>query len=159
MRVTDPQQINRILKRRTTNGTTVEEELAVTGRTPSVPVSSLQKKSKHTAVACSDGGELDGRKANKTERAYANILELRKKAGEIRDYKFESVKLRLANNTYYTPDFFVQLANREIEIHEVKGGWVTEDGFLKLKLANEMYPFRFYKCQLIKGDWTITEIK
>ena len=79
---------------------------------------------------------------NKTEDAYAQTLELRKRAGEIAWYRFEGLKLRLADKTFYTPDFAVMLADGQIECHEVKGYWL-EDARAKIKVAAEMYPFRF----------------
>ena len=45
---------------------------------------------------------------NKTELAYSNYLELLKRVGEVIDYKFESIKFRLADKTFYTPDFLVK---------------------------------------------------
>ena len=50
-------------------------------------------------------GRLKTGQMNKTESAYCQHLELRKRAGEIAWYRFEGIKLRLANNTFYTPDF------------------------------------------------------
>ena len=46
---------------------------------------------------------------NKTEKRYADYLEIRKKAGEILEYRFEPFKIRLAASTFYTPDFMVVL--------------------------------------------------
>ena len=42
-------------------------------------------------------------------QTYAQTLELRKAAGEVAWYKFEGLKFRLADNTFYTPDFAVLL--------------------------------------------------
>lgn len=67
-------------------------------------------------------GRLKAGQMNKTETAYAQELELRKRYGEIAWYRFEGIKLRLADNTFYTPDFAVMLANGQLEMHEVKGG-------------------------------------
>lgn len=66
-------------------------------------------------------GRLKAGQMNKTETAYAQELELRKRYGEIARYRFEGIKLRLADNTFYTPDFAVMLANGQLEMHEVKG--------------------------------------
>lgn len=66
-------------------------------------------------------GRLKAGQMNKTETAYAQELELRKRYGEIARYWFEGIKLRLADNTFYTPDFAVMLANGQLEMHEVKG--------------------------------------
>lgn len=161
MRITDPKQLDKLLNRRTSNGTTVQEEIERASKTSPVAVNNqvtCPKPKKRVAVACSDGGTLDGRQANKTERAYANLLELRRRAGEILWYKFEAIKFRLANNTYYTPDFVVLLANLEIEVHEVKGFW-EEDARVKIKVASEMFPFRFFGVQLIDKQWKYEEFK
>ncbi|HHU8883863.1 TPA: DUF1064 domain-containing protein, partial [Escherichia coli] len=48
-------------------------------------------------------GRLKTGQMNKTESAYCQHLELRKRAGEIVWYRFEGIKLRLADNTFYTP--------------------------------------------------------
>ena len=93
---------------------------------------------------------------NKTEKAYADHLEKRKLAGEITCYEFDCLKLRLADKTFYTPDFLVQLANDELEIHEVKGFW-EDDARVKIKVAAAKYPFRFMavkqKPKKAGGGW------
>lgn len=81
-------------------------------------------------------------KMNKTESAYSRVLEMRKAAGEVLWYKFEGLKFRLADNTFYTPDFAVMLVGGQIELHEVKGFW-TDDARAKTKIAADMYPFQF----------------
>jgi hypothetical protein len=83
---------------------------------------------------------------NKTEQAYAGTLELMKAAGEILWYKFEGLKLRLADNTFYTPDFAVMTKDSVIQCHEVKGFW-QDDARAKIKIAADMYPFEFIAIQ------------
>jgi hypothetical protein len=79
---------------------------------------------------------------NKTEAAYdAHLLEL-ERAGEVLWRKFEAVKLRLADNTFYTPDFAVLPRSCVLELHEVKGFW-QDDARVKIKVAAALYPFRF----------------
>ena len=87
-------------------------------------------------------GRLKVGAMNKTEAGYGQHLELLKKAGEVLWYRFEGVKLRLADNTFYTPDFAVMASTGQIELHEVKGYW-EDDARVKIKVAAEMYPFRF----------------
>ncbi|ASL01778.1 DUF1064 domain-containing protein [Xanthomonas citri] len=87
-------------------------------------------------------GRLKVGALNKTEQAYAAHLELLRAAGEVLWFKFEGVKLRLADNTFYTPDFAVMAADGVIEMHEVKGFW-TDDARVKIKVAADQYPFRF----------------
>jgi hypothetical protein len=79
---------------------------------------------------------------NRWEAAYAAELERRKSAGEVLWWRFESVKLRLAAATFYTPDFCVMLADGTLELHEVKGFW-RDDARVKIKVAADMYPIVF----------------
>jgi hypothetical protein len=97
---------------------------------------------------------------NKTEAAYGQHLELRKQAGEVEWYAFEGVKLRLADNTFYTPDYAVMRSDGLLEIHEVKGFW-EDDARVKIKVAAAMFPFAFYGVQVKPkkegGGWKIEE--
>ena len=77
-----------------------------------------QRDSKNRAYA---PGRLKAGAMNKTEQAYESLLKLRQQAGEVLWYKFEGLKFRLADNTFYTPDFVVMLASGQMEAHEVKG--------------------------------------
>lgn len=97
----------------------------------------MQEKNRMFAL-----GRLKAGAMNKTEQAYESLLKLRQQAGEVLWYKFEGLKFRLADNTFYTPDFAVMLASGQIEAHEVKGFW-QDDARAKIKIAADMYPFRF----------------
>ena len=97
-------------------------------------------------------------KQNQTEAKYARKLEQDRLAGRIVRYDFEPVKLRLADMTHLTPDFRVILADGTEEYHEVKGGYVREDGWIKLKLAAELHPYVFKMAQFRKGVWTIRTV-
>ncbi|TMN18518.1 DUF1064 domain-containing protein [Pseudoxanthomonas sp. X-1] len=103
-------------------------------------------------------GRLKAGAMNKTEAAYAASLELRKAAGEVAWYRFEGVKLRLADNTFYTPDFAVMLADGRMQMHEVKGFW-QDDARAKIKIAAEMYPFDFLAVKATAkrdgGGWAV----
>lgn len=88
-------------------------------------------------------GRLKAGTMNATEAEYASVLNAELQAGTVSWFKFEGVKLRLADNTFYTPDFAVMLASGEMQIHEVKGFW-TDDARVKIKVAADLYPFRFY---------------
>lgn len=87
-------------------------------------------------------GRLKTGEMNLTEKAYAAALEQRRIAGEVLWYKFEGIKFRLADNTFYTPDFVVMLACGLIQCHEVKGKW-EDDAKVKVKVAASIYPFDF----------------
>jgi hypothetical protein len=98
---------------------------------------------------------------NKTEQAFADFLEQRRHAGEIFWFKFEGVKLRLADKTFLTVDFFVMNKDCELEAFEVKG-FMVEDANVKLKVAASMYPFKFYivkaRAKRDGGGFSINEI-
>lgn len=87
-------------------------------------------------------GRLKTGEMNKTEAAYDAYLGEQKHAGNILWHKFEAIKLRLADNTFYTSDFAVLANDMILELHEVKGFW-QDDGRVKIKVAAAMYPFRF----------------
>lgn len=87
-------------------------------------------------------GRLKPGAMNKGEAAYAAQLEGLKAAGAVLWYRFEGIKLRLADNTFYTPDFAVLPADLVMECHEVKGFW-QDDARAKIKIAADLYPFRF----------------
>ncbi len=97
---------------------------------------------------------------NKTEAAYADCLEMQKYGGDILWYKFEGIKFRLADNTYYIPDFVVMRNNGMIEVHEVKGFW-QDDAKVKIKVAADLYPFKFIaikaKAKKDGGGWVQEE--
>jgi hypothetical protein len=93
---------------------------------------------------------------NKLESEYGNYLETLKRVGAIVWYKFEAMKLRLANNTFYTPDFMVMKADGQLEAHETKGFW-EDDARVKIKVAASLYPFQFYGITKDKSGWKIEE--
>jgi hypothetical protein len=103
-------------------------------------------------------GRLRVGQMNGTEKNYAQELELQKKAGTLLWYRFEGVKLRLADNTFYTPDFAVMNLDMILEFHEVKGHW-QDDARVKIKVAAEMYPFKFFAMSPIPkksgGGWKV----
>lgn len=104
---------------------------------------------------------------NKTEAAYDAYLGLLLKAGEVDGYKFEGIKLKLADNTFFTPDFLVMAKDGVLEIHDTKGTtkklrasgekgeapWIEEDAKIKLKLAAELFPFRVFAVFKTKEGW------
>jgi hypothetical protein len=97
-------------------------------------------------------GRLKAGAMNQTEAAYAAYLEQLRHAGEVAWFKFEGFKLRLADSTFYTPDFAVLAGSGHLECHEVKGFW-EEDARAKIKIAASLYPLRFLAVtKLTKRD-------
>lgn len=106
-------------------------------------------------------GRLKTGQMNSGERNYAAFLEAEKSAGRVLWYKFEGVKLRLADNTFYTPDFAVLCAaDMVLELHEVKGFW-QDDARAKIKVAADLYPFRFMamraRSKKAGGGWEVED--
>ncbi len=64
---------------------------------------------------------------NKAEEAYAAHLADRKLRGEIADYRFESITLKIGPDCRYTADFSVLAADYTLELHEVKPGTKAKD--------------------------------
>ena len=93
---------------------------------------------------------------NRTEAAYAEILEARRLAGEVLWYEFEGMTLRLARRTHYRPDFPV-LTPTGLQFHEVKG-FMRDDAWLKLKLAARAFPFPFFVVRRVRGEWSTQEV-
>lgn len=94
---------------------------------------------------------------NKLETRYAARLTDLVMSGKVLSFKFDAIKLRLADKCFYTPDFMVVAPNGEIEIHEVKGFW-EDDARVKIKVAAAMYPFRFMAVQWIEKEWKFEEL-
>lgn len=105
-------------------------------------------------------GRLKTGALNKTEAEYARELELRKAAGDVLWYRFEGIKLRLADNTFLTIDFAVLTMSGVLEMHEVKGRW-EDDARAKTKIAADQYPFRFIavtkQAKKDGGGWKVEE--
>lgn len=110
---------------------------------------------------------------NKLEQAYDALLAGRKLVGEIADYWYEGITLKLAEGTRYTPDFLVLMPDGELQFHEVKAGMAVKvDGVatgetkamsedasrIKIKIAAERFPFRFIMAYCRKGQWFYDEI-
>ena len=92
---------------------------------------------------------------NKTEARFALTLEADKRRGEIAQWWFEPIKLRLADSTYYSPDFLILKPDGLLSFVEVKGFW-RDDARVKIKVAAETYPcFPFYAATEKRGVWHI----
>lgn len=103
-------------------------------------------------VAMQALGRLKSGEMNKTEAAYDAHLSALMHIGQVIWYRFEGIKFRLADNTFYTPDFIIMMADGRIQVHEVKGYW-TDDARVKIKVAAGMYPFDFIAIKKVKGQW------
>lgn len=101
-------------------------------------------------------GRLPAGKMNKLEQKYAAHLDTLKHAGDILDWKFDAINLRLADGCFYKPDFMVLTKEMALEMHETKG-FMTDDALVKLKVAAASFPFPFKLIKWIKGEWQIKD--
>lgn len=107
-------------------------------------------------------GRLKSGEMNKTEEEFAQYLEAIKRLGQIHEYLFEPITLRLAKRTSYTPDFYVVQPDGEQIFYEVKG-YFMDDAKVKVKVAREKFPFfRFVivrkKAKKDGGGWDFEEV-
>lgn len=104
-------------------------------------------------------GRMAKGRMNKTEAAYAQLLDAQKHDGIVREWKFHAIRVRLADRTFYEPDFIVVMADGEIQIREVKGSYTTPTGQMKVKMCAEVLNFfRIIKASRQKdGSWTYQE--
>jgi hypothetical protein len=98
-------------------------------------------------------GRMKAGSMNKTELLYAKHLEVQKQFGNVAWYEFEPMNLRLGEKCFYSVDFMVMLKSGELECHEVKGGFITDDSLVKFKVAAAKFPFKFRMVMLKKGEW------
>lgn len=104
---------------------------------------------------------------NKTETAFARILEARQRREEIVSFDREGITLRWPDGMMYTGDFSVvtslapmgcttdtEGAAQRITIIEVKGAFLREDALVKFRAARANWPlYRFEMWQLAGGEW------
>ena len=84
---------------------------------------------------------------NKLEASFGMSLEAKKRAGKLVLWRYERLTLKLADDTRYTPDFYVLELDGSVSLVEVKG-FMRDDALVKLKVAASQFPeFRFYLYQ------------
>lgn len=107
-------------------------------------------------------GRLKVGEKNMTEQRFEDeVLRPRMIAGEILWYRFDGIKLRLADNTFLTVDYAVLPADGVLTMIDVKGAAaiVQEDARVKMRVAADQYPFLFQLAfPQAGGGWTIKDI-
>lgn len=109
-------------------------------------------------------GRLPAGQMNKTEAAYASELERERVAGLIQWWKFEGIKLRLADKTFLTVDFAVLDAEGYLRMVDVKGALAVyeQDARVKMKVAASLYPFKFFiaipRLKREGGGFSVSEV-
>lgn len=137
-----------------TGCTTPKHLLGVAGNDWAV----TRRKPKRRAKGA-EGGKRRGAMNQLETRFAREVLATLKVAGEIGEYRFEAVKLRLAEGAWYTPDFVVKHHDGHLEFVEVKGFW-REAARVRIKVAAEQYAWlgRFVVAQRKDGRWQFEQI-
>lgn len=93
------------------------------------------------------------------EAAYAGYLHGLMLAGDIQFYKFEPLRLILADACTLTPDFLVMQKDGTLEFHEVKGR-KREDAMIKLRVAARTFHWwNFILVERRRGFWEQREMQ
>lgn len=98
---------------------------------------------------------------NGTEKRRAIELEAERRNGLIVLWKYEAVTLKLADDTRYTPDFFVLLHDGTVRMEETKG-FLRDDALVKIKVAAALFPFFRFVMYTVRpkkegGGWVIRD--
>lgn len=80
-------------------------------------------------------------------------LELLRRGGKIRAWRYEEKKLRLGDGCWYLPDFWVMTNDGFIEYHEVKG-FMREAGRTKfLAAAAKFTEYTWIMVRKTRAGW------
>jgi len=100
----------------------------------------------------------------KAEAAFRDRLTVDVNRGIIQWFRFEALKLRLADRTWYTPDFVVMDEACILNCFEIKEIWAKDgkphwedDARVKFKVVAEQYPilqFTAAAWNRSTGQWT-----
>lgn len=112
----------------------------------------------HSPMRKVSGSTLSPRQApspykSKWEASYASKLELEKRAGLIKDWRYEPMSLKLAEGKRYRPDFLVEQRlpvdendHRTLELIDVKGWHKNKrDAMTHIKWAAQLYPMFIWR--------------
>lgn len=93
---------------------------------------------------------------NGTEQRRGVELEALKRSGQIADWWFEGLTVKLADDLRYTPDFLIQHRDGSLWLEETKGFW-REDAKAKCRMCAKLYPFplRALVWNRKAGGWDI----
>lgn len=99
---------------------------------------------------------------NPLERDFERLLQHQLATDAIAWYGYDVIKLRLADNTFLSVDFFVMQTSGELHGIDVKGGLIEEDARVKMRVVASAFPIPLFFAQRQKksegGAWVITEV-
>lgn len=91
---------------------------------------------------------------SKLEEAYWNHLADLQAQGAIHSFSLKPEKLRLADGSYYTPDFRVITNEGFVQFHETKG-FMREAARVRLLVAAELHPYPFLLVKKSGASFTV----
>jgi len=91
---------------------------------------------------------------SKLEEAYWRHLADLQAQGAIHSFALKPEKLRLADGSYYTPDFRVITNEGFVQFHETKG-FMREAARVRLLVAAELHPYPFFLVKKSGASFTV----
>ncbi len=136
----------------------VPVQAAAAGKTARTPRAQLSTTEAHAMLIGARAPDILTRYRSKAELRFADKLMAWQHAGVIDAWAYEPCKgLYLAAHTSYTPDFLTRHPgqDRRLTLWEVKGAFIREKDWIKLKLAAERYGafFDFILAQWHAETW------
>jgi hypothetical protein len=98
---------------------------------------------------------------NKTERRFEiERLQVWRSMGQILEYDYEAVTLKIANGCRYTPDYWVITNDGRTQFYEIKARkMIWDDAIVKLKVAAAIYDtYEFWLCAWDRNGWTVERV-
>jgi hypothetical protein len=92
---------------------------------------------------------------NKLEQKFSLHLEAKRIRGDIEFWRYEPIRIRLADGAWYTPDFLVITNDGRTQVFETKGFW-REAARVRIKVAADKFRgsgWEFLGAQYLKGAW------
>jgi len=94
---------------------------------------------------------------NGLEKAFAASLEAKKAAGLIVWWAFEPIRIRLADSTFYKPDFLTVDIEGRTDVYETKG-LMREAARVRLNVAADRLPWKFWLVRKCGTGFTVNPV-
>jgi len=85
---------------------------------------------------------------NNTERRWAQRLDA---SGEVLWWAYETVRIRYGEGGWHSPDFVLCRLDGSLEVHETKGGHMTDAGRTRFKAAAKALPVARWLMVMQRG--------
>src|SRR5690606_31817248 len=95
---------------------------------------------------------------SKLEAEYAQMLEAPRAAGQIRDWHYEGITIKLADGVRFTVDFNIIGHDGSLSMVETKG-FMREAARVRLAVAARMYPmWSWFLVRKVKGAFIVEAV-